>query len=296
MTPHTLRGSLWDYIPLVTQNVFHFARLAEDQDSVPALILTSDLPELLFVINHDIKTNGDVVTCRRYHPTEVESLTRKVASLIDEGRLPVYLRDTRMRVDERAAEHETDVFLVRLDDVADICAENGIAVSYDTQPNSAPLDQTELTSSIQPRGIVNNLAPQDQSWPGLELADPLLSQEYAELIWEDEDVAYPQDIKERSVREYLTSKVESKILVPVTTQNVQYISHVEFSSRGGRASHKEDYAMRQDIYNWCKGNRKKYHSRAAAARDAVNLVPAKLRAVEGWIKEWEIQNPGWQLR
>jgi hypothetical protein len=296
MTPHTLRGSLWDYIPLVTQNVFHFARLAEDQDSVPALILTADLPELLFVINHDIKTREGAVTCRRYFPTEIESLTRKVASLIDQGLLPVYLRDTRMRVDEDTTEHETDVFLVRLDDVAQICAENGIAVSYDTQHNSAPLERTELTSSTQPRSIVNDLAPQNQSWPGLELADPLLGNDYAELIWEDEDIAYPQDIKERGAREYVTSSVELEILGPVTTQNVQSVSHVEFSSRGGRASHKEDYAMRQDICNWCTGNRKNYHSRAAAARDAVNLVPAKLRAVEGWIKEWEIQNPGWQLR
>ena len=87
MTPHTLRGSLWDYIPLVTQNVFHFARLAEDQDSVPALILTADLPELLFIINHDIKTREGAVTCHRYFPTEIESLTRKVASLIDQGLL-----------------------------------------------------------------------------------------------------------------------------------------------------------------------------------------------------------------
>jgi hypothetical protein len=291
MTPHTLRGSLWHYIPLVTQNVFHFSRLDENPDRVPALILAADLPELLFVINHDLKTKEDVVICQRYHPTEVESLTRAVASLIDQGLLPVYLRDTRMRVDEHTAEHETDVFLVRLDHIVNICAENGIVISHDTQPACALLDQSVSEPSPQMRNIVCELVSQDQSRPELELADPFQRENYSEQIWEDEDISYPQDTKERGAIKYLACKADLKVPTPTTTQHSQNISHIEFSSKGGHASHKEDYAMRQDIYNWCRGNRKNYRFRAAAARDAVKLVPAKLRAVVDWIKAWENENP-----
>ena len=148
MTPHTRRGSIWQYIPLITQNVFHFRNPDEDQNSVPALILAADLPELLFSIIYNIKTAEDRVRYQRISPTAIDSLTYKVASLIDQGRLAVYLRDTRMRVDEYTPEHESDVFLVRLDDVERICSTEGIEISHNIVTGRATIDCSEIAEFI----------------------------------------------------------------------------------------------------------------------------------------------------
>ncbi|WP_296002233.1 hypothetical protein [Rugamonas sp.] len=156
MTPHTRRGSIWQYIPLVTQNVFHFRNPDEDENSVPALILAADLPELLFSIIYNIKTAEDRVRYQRISPTAIDSLTYKVASLIDQGRLAVYLRDTRMRVDEYTPEHESDVFLVRLDDVERICSTEGIEISHNIATGRATIDYSQIAEFIGQDDLVDD--------------------------------------------------------------------------------------------------------------------------------------------
>jgi len=110
---------------------------------VPALIFLTDLPELLFAIINDIKTEEDKIRCKRFFPSAIDSLTLKVASLIDHGKLSVFERGTRMRVDEDTPVHDSDIFLVRLDDVERLCHENGIEVSH---ASPAATDSRELAA------------------------------------------------------------------------------------------------------------------------------------------------------
>lgn len=238
--------------------------------------------------------------CRRYYPTEIDSLTRTVQSLIDQSELPIYLQDTRMRVREHTPVHESDVCLVRLDDVANMCSENGIEISYMIPPGYGAVDGAKLNvvtlsgEAISDQEVMKIL--DDDVTPELQYDDFLLGPDWIETIWEHENMDTNSEITYRAADKYLNRSTQSILQDASSPQVSTNQSHVEFSRKGGLASHKEDSELRIVVYSWCKENRKKYKYRAGAARVAVKLVPAVLRSVEAWISYWESQNPGWESR
>lgn len=68
-----------------------------------------------------------------------------------------------------------------------------------------------------------------------------------------------------------------------------------FAQLGAAASHVENHALKQEVFDWLDKHMKEYKSKTAAARSIVkmNLVPVVFSTVLAWISQWEkLQSAG----
>jgi hypothetical protein len=57
--------------------------------------------------------------------------------------------------------------------------------------------------------------------------------------------------------------------------------------RAAAARHSENREMKQQVWDWCRENRRLFGSREKAAEEARRLVPVAVRTVRDWITEWD---------
>ncbi len=68
-----------------------------------------------------------------------------------------------------------------------------------------------------------------------------------------------------------------------------------FAQLGAAASHAENHALKQVVFEWLDANREKYPTKIAAARalDKMKLVPVVFSTLMTWITQWEkLQSAG----
>ena len=130
--PHIRRLSLFDYASLAVSKVLYFGGAETDNVSMPALVQAADLPKLLVFAIRDIKTQQEIALCisDKATSTAIESMKKRVYSLITSGVLPAYDPHVFLRIDPNEILPIKDDYLVRLDDVSDWLRMQGIEIGY----------------------------------------------------------------------------------------------------------------------------------------------------------------------
>ena len=77
----------------------------------------------------------------------------------------------------------------------------------------------------------------------------------------------------------LEATVQAHLILGISSENARL---------GADARHRENRAMKQDVFAWCDAHMKKYSNMDDAAfAVAEKLVPIKFRAVRSWMTEWK---------
>jgi hypothetical protein len=130
--PHIRRLTLFDYASLAVSKVIYFGGSDADHVSMPALVQAADLPKLLIFAIRGIKTQEEVVRNVEDERTAIaiETMGKKVYSLIGSGVLPAYDPHIFLRIEVGQIATNRDDYLVRLDDVSDWLRTEGIEIGY----------------------------------------------------------------------------------------------------------------------------------------------------------------------
>ena len=128
--PHIKRLSLLTYASLATSKVIYLGASETDHVSMPALVLAADLPKLLVFAIQDIRAQHELERSSKSTAIAIETLQKKVYSLIGSGYLPAYDPDIFFRIDVSEIATNRDGYLVRLDDVSAWLTTQGIEIGY----------------------------------------------------------------------------------------------------------------------------------------------------------------------
>jgi hypothetical protein len=148
--PHIRRLSLFDYASLSVSKVLYFGEAETDHVSMPALVQAADLPKLLVFAIRDLKTQEEIALyiSDKATSTTIDTMKKRVYSLITSGVLPAYDPHVFLRIDPNEILPIKDDYLVRLDDVSDWLRMQGIEIGYainDKENNYELLDKPLTT-------------------------------------------------------------------------------------------------------------------------------------------------------
>jgi len=146
MKPHIKRSPFIAYTGFAVSAIYYFGETEEDRQTMPILVLLSELPKLVHFVMCDIDSTEkfNEIIAQENTASRIEETRIKINKLVISGGLPIFNIGTRFRIELEDIDIDQSSYLVRLDHVSDWLSTQGIAVGDALLPD---FDMSDVASS-----------------------------------------------------------------------------------------------------------------------------------------------------